>query len=448
MRLALGSPRPGRGRLAPRASQRRHRLSWTGSGARRDGKWPLVSGDPSSAPLVLLLVAFASALGAAIFFLTRLMQRTIAVAERDGDSMRHATEELKHRNNQLNALHNVFSEITDTLSLDYVVAATLREAMKLLRADMTVVRLLSGNELVAVGAIAAGGRELTDMPPILLGEGPTGRVAKTGRGLKFDSGAERMMSTRPTGHAGVSPSRQTGDALMESGIIVPLLVRTQATGTLAVYSRATEAFTAEDQRFLEMMASQVAVALSAADATETSERRAHQDPLTGLPNRLQLTKDMDGDLAHLVEQGRPAVVAMADIDYFKRLNDDFGHKVGDVILQQVAALLRSSVRDDDRVYRFGGEEFVLIFLDTAPKEACALAERIRTAFETVSFTSDDKQPVGAVTISIGLASLPEHGAEFNSLIELADRAMYQAKAEGRNRVVLWAEAASQPGLVA
>src|SRR3989304_6073383 len=75
--------------------------------------------------------------------------------------------------------------------------------------------------------------------------------------------------------------------------------------------RPAEPFPAEAQPFLEMMASQVAVALSAADATETSERRAHQDPLTGLPNRLQLTKDMDGDLAHLVEQGRPPAGGVA-----------------------------------------------------------------------------------------------------------------------------------------
>ncbi|HEY4685870.1 MAG TPA: sensor domain-containing diguanylate cyclase [Dehalococcoidia bacterium] len=400
--------------------------------------------------IVILLIALASLIGLIAFYASRALQRVLSVADRDREATRHTTEELRHRNNQLNALHNVFSEITETLSLDYVVRATLREAMKLTRADMTVLRLVRGNELAVVGAVTVGGRELTDLPPAPLGEGPNGRVAKTGRSIKFDSDAERMMSTRPLGHAGRSPSAQTGDPQMESGIIVPLIVRMRVIGTLAVYSRAEAAFSAEDQRFLEMMASQVATAVVAADTTDTSERRAHEDVLTGLPNRLQLTKDMDGDLAHLVEQGRPAVVAMADIDHFKRLNDDFGHKVGDVTLQQVAALLRSSVREDDRVYRFGGEEFVLIFLDTAPKEAWALAERIRAAFEAASFSSDDKQPVGAVTISIGLASLPEHGANLNSLIELADRAMYQAKAEGRNKVVFWNEneGASIPRLVA
>jgi len=322
------------------------------------------------------------------------------------------------------------------------ISATTGDGVGALREDLVA--------LLPEGPLYFPAGELTDLPPAPLGEGPNGRVAKTGRSIKFDSDAERMMSTRPLGHAGRSPSAQTGDPQMESGIIVPLIVRMRVIGTLAVYSRAEAAFSAEDQRFLEMMASQVATAVVAADTTDTSERRAHEDVLTGLPNRLQLTKDMDGDLAHLVEQGRPAVVAMADIDHFKRLNDDFGHKVGDVTLQQVAALLRSSVREDDRVYRFGGEEFVLIFLDTAPKEAWALAERIRAAFEAASFSSDDKQPVGAVTISIGLASLPEHGANLNSLIELADRAMYQAKAEGRNKVVFWNEneGASIPSLVA
>ncbi|HEY4686479.1 MAG TPA: sensor domain-containing diguanylate cyclase, partial [Dehalococcoidia bacterium] len=359
-------------------------------------------------------------------------------------------EELRHRNNQLNALHNVFSEITETLSLDYVVRATLREAMKLTRADMTVLRLLRGSELAVVGAVTVGGRELTDLPSAPLGEGPNGRVAKTGRSIKFDSDAERMMSTRPLGHAGRSPSDQTGGPQMESGIIVPLIVRTHVVGTLAVYSHGEAAFSAEDQRFLEMMASQVATAIVAADTTDTSERRAHEDVLTGLPNRLQLSEDLAGDLANLYLQGRRAVVAMADIDHFKRFNDDYGHRVGDVTLGEVAGVLRSSVRENDRVYRFGGEEFVLIFLDVGPEEARSLAERVRDAIETRPFAGEHLEAVGPVTISIGLAALPDHDTNLNHLIELADKAMYQAKDAGRNKVVFWNEneGASIPSLVA
>ena len=141
---------------------------------------------------------------------------------------------------------------------------------------------------------------------------------------------------------------------------------------------------------------------------------------------------------------------MADIDHFKRFNDDYGHKVGDVTLQQVASVLRNSVRENDRVYRFGGEEFVLVFLDIGPEGARSLAERVRNAVASTPLTGDNLEPVGPVTISIGLAALPDHDTNFNHLIELADKAMYQAKDAGRNKVVFWNEneGASIPSLVA
>jgi diguanylate cyclase (GGDEF)-like protein len=186
-----------------------------------------------------------------------------------------------------------------------------------------------------------------------------------------------------------------------------------------------------------MMASQVATAVIAADTTDTNDHRAHHDPLTGLPNRLQLNNDITQELDRLVSQGRQAVIAMADIDYFKRFNDDFGHRVGDVTLQKVASVLRTAVRDRDHVYRYGGEEFVLIFVDAGPSEAVALAERVRSAVANTPLSGDNLEPVGPVAISIGLALLPEHGTDFGELIELADAAMYRAKELGRNRVMLW-----------
>ena len=400
--------------------------------------------------VIVSVAALASFIGVVAIFVGRIVQKAVSYAERESEAMRAASEELSHRNNQLNALHNVFSEITDTLSLDHVVSATLREAMKLTRADMTSLNLLRGNELVVAGALAAGGRKLKDFPPVPLGEGPVGRVAQAGHSLRIDSEAQRMMSTRPGTHAGLSPSQQMGGPELESGIIAPLIVRTRVVGTLSAWSCSLQAFSAEDQRFLEMMASQVATAIVAADTTDTSERRAHEDVLTGLPNRLQLSEDLAGDLANLYLQGRRAVVAMADIDHLKRFNDDYGHKVGDVTLGEVAAVLRNSVRENDRVYRFGGEEFVLIFLDVGPEEARSLAERVRDAIETRPFAGEHLEPVGPVTISIGLAALPDHDTNLNHLIELADKAMYLAKDAGRNKVVLWSEneGAEAPDLVA
>ena len=131
---------------------------------------------------------------------------------------------------------------------------------------------------------------------------------------------------------------------------------------------------------------------------------------------------------------------MADIDHFKEINDDYGHHVGDVSLQKVAHVLRSTVRASDHVYRYGGEEFVIVFLDCDAESGRAQAERVRLAIESTPLTGDDMQPIGPVTISIGLAALPDHGTDIDSLIGLADDAMYCAKDDGRNRVVVYGSA--------
>jgi diguanylate cyclase (GGDEF)-like protein len=185
-----------------------------------------------------------------------------------------------------------------------------------------------------------------------------------------------------------------------------------------------------------MMASQVATAVVVADTTEASEHRAHHDALTGLPNRLRLSEDLQGDLKTMAASGRKAVVAMADIDHFKNVNDDYSHHLGDVVLQQVAHVLRSSVRGSDRVYRYGGEEFVIVFMDADPQTGFDLADRVRLAVGTTPLSGDHLQPLLPVTISIGLASLPGHGTDIEALIELADAAMYRAKDAGRNRVIM------------
>src|SRR6185436_16180987 len=118
------------------------------------------------------------------------------------------------------------------------------------------------------------------------------------------------------------------------------------------------------------------------------------------------------------------------IDHFKRFNDEFGHQVGDVTLQKVAAVMRSSVRDSDRVYRYGGEEFVIVFVDADREVGVKLAERARAAVSSSPLTGDTLEPVGPVTISVGLALCPDNARDFGVLIQLADQALYQSKQNG------------------
>jgi diguanylate cyclase (GGDEF)-like protein len=371
-------------------------------------------------------------------YMSRTTQHLLYEARTEQADMASLTKNLEYRNQQLNALYNVFNEITDTLSLRYVVKATMFESLKIMRADMVVLRIVRGNELEIAGAMLASGQEIEELPAVKLGEGPTGRTAKRGRTLRIDEGGENMMAPPDATDPENAPSRRANQAaLLESGLIVPLIVGARVVGTISCWSREKFSFNDEDQRVLEMMASQVATAIVAADTTEKSERRAHQDPLTGLPNRRQLDEDIKGDLSEMAEGGRNAVIAMVDIDHFKHFNDDYGHHVGDVTLQKVAAVLRSAARDQDRVYRYGGEEFVIVFTDSGRENAVSLADRVRLAVEGTPISGEHLEPVGPVTVSVGVSLLPDQGIDLEELINLADRAMYKAKLNGRNRVELW-----------
>lgn len=375
------------------------------------------------------------------YYMSRTTQRLLLDARQEQDELADLTRSLEYRNEQLNALYNVFNEITDTLSLRYVVRATMFESLRIMRADMAVLRILRGNDLEVAGAMTGEGTEIEGLPPVALGEGPTGRTAKRGRTLRIDEGGERMMAPPDVDeNAEGAPSRQAGmRGFLESGLIVPLIVGARVVGTLSCWSGKVSAFSEGDERILEMMASQVATAIVAADTTEKSENRALHDPLTNLPNRRQLDEDIAGRLSVLVHEERAAVVAMIDIDHFKHFNDEYGHRVGDITLQKVASVLRSSARDNDLVYRYGGEEFVVVFEDSRAEDALMLADRLRLAVESAPLSGEDLNPVGPLTISIGLAFLPQHGTDLGELIGLADKAMYRAKANGRNRVEVWAD---------
>lgn len=375
-----------------------------------------------------VLVGFAGFLIALTNSLSQRVRQMYTAAERERIELRVTTEGLQHRNEQMAALYTVFTEITDTLSLRYVVAATLREALKLMNCHTAVLRLLKDGQLTVAGSLTREGSQLqNELPPTPLGEDTVGRVAKRGRPIRIGDNNQELMT---------EGQRVAG---MRSGLIIPLIIGARVVGTLSVWSQLPNAFSDEDERILGMMGSQVATAVVAADTTEASERRAHHDPLTGLPNRLHLSNDIAGEFATLQMDNREAVIAMVDIDHFKRFNDDFGHAVGDVSLQKVASTLRTAIREQDRVYRYGGEEFVIIFVDAPADQAFALADRVRSAIEATPLTGEQLEPVGPITISMGLASFPDDGREFGSLLEMADLAMYRAKAMGRNQIATWSK---------
>ncbi|MDO9226354.1 MAG: CHASE domain-containing protein [Pseudomonadota bacterium] len=172
--------------------------------------------------------------------------------------------------------------------------------------------------------------------------------------------------------------------------------------------------------------------------TRTEELRylSLHDPLTGLYNR----RHMDEVLLHEVQlarrKGRSLTAIMLDIDHFKRFNDQFGHEAGDDVLREVGKLLSSQVRETDMACRYGGEEFLLLLPESTLETAAERAEALRLKVHALELTYQQR-PLGRITVSLGVAELPEHAETGDALISAADTALYQAKAAGRDRVVVY-----------
>lgn len=157
------------------------------------------------------------------------------------------------------------------------------------------------------------------------------------------------------------------------------------------------------------------------------------DELTGLYNRRVLEKRLNDEIERAIRYNHSLSIFMLDIDHFKQINDTHGHPVGDIVLQALASILEKTTRKTDYLARFGGEEFVVILPETPLDTALSLAERLREEIATQPISIDDHNQL-KLTASIGIASFPEHTQSPQELLGMADKAMYKAKRDGRNRI--------------
>jgi two-component system, cell cycle response regulator len=173
--------------------------------------------------------------------------------------------------------------------------------------------------------------------------------------------------------------------------------------------------------------------------------QARCDPLTQLGNRLRLREDLEVLAGQVVRYSHRYCAVLCDVDHFKGYNDHYGHLAGDTVLRTVADTIGRSTRAGDLVYRYGGEEFLLILPEQSLWSAVSAAERTRQAVEQLGLAHAGKTPVGAVTISAGVAMLePNSGVTIHDWLRNADTALYRAKAAGRNRVVPFEDVCEPP----
>jgi diguanylate cyclase (GGDEF)-like protein len=189
------------------------------------------------------------------------------------------------------------------------------------------------------------------------------------------------------------------------------------------------------QQIAQTASEQIALALSNLKLRETLRSQAIRDPLTGLFNRRYLEESFDRELHRSARNQTALSVILMDLDHFKRFNDTFGHEAGDLLLREIGSLLKSSVRGGDIPCRFGGEEFLLVMPEATGETAQQRAEQLREKIKQLALEYQG-QPLGRVTMSLGIAVYPSHGHAATDIVRAADRALYRAKAEGRDRVVV------------
>jgi two-component system, cell cycle response regulator len=223
----------------------------------------------------------------------------------------------------------------------------------------------------------------------------------------------------------------------KSLLVLPLLSADEAIGTLTLLSRSEKRFGKDVREMLAVIANQVAVALQNGFLYKKMETMATTDGLTGLTNHRTFQSRFEDLLQRAQRHGHKVALLLCDVDHFKKVNDNFGHPIGDEVLRRVAKVLQEVPRKIDVPARYGGEEFVVLLDNVDVIQAKAVAERIRAEIEK-AVVETEKGSL-SVTESIGIAVFPEDGKDRATLIERADLALYHAKHTGRNRVITWAE---------
>jgi len=222
---------------------------------------------------------------------------------------------------------------------------------------------------------------------------------------------------------------------------IPLTAHGEVLGLMHLYMGAMTPFEIEQdfrtsrRSFLASVVDHFAMSLANLKLRETLRAQSIRDPLTGLFNRRHMEVSLEREIRRATRKTTSVGVLVADLDHFKNFNDTFGHDAGDALLRETGHVLGSTVRAEDIVCRFGGEEFVLILPDVTPVIAVARAESLRQAIRSLNITHGG-QTLGRVTLSIGVALFPEHGRESASVVKSADKALFLAKSTGRDRVVL------------
>lgn len=221
--------------------------------------------------------------------------------------------------------------------------------------------------------------------------------------------------------------------------IKPLIAGDKCIGAAIFSSIRSHAFTEYHRNFMDTLMNQVSMVVDNSLLHRSMRDMARTDGLTGLLNHRTFMEKLNEEYKRLEREPRPFSILLVDIDFFKKVNDSYGHPAGDVALARVAGVLKEVARGSDFVARYGGEEFAVGMVDTEARGAHQLAERLRKIVESTTITTAGGRISFKLTLSIGIASFPVDTRTLDDLLSLSDLSLYHAKRSGRNRVCLYKE---------
>jgi diguanylate cyclase (GGDEF)-like protein/PAS domain S-box-containing protein len=344
-----------------------------------------------------------------------------AQLERTSQELRQSVADLERQRQEMALLAQLGSRLDACGSLEEAHAVLAEDTPSLFGGDAGALYVPAGGRLETV---------------VSWGDpAPRSRAFAPGECHALSRGRSHVVDER----GGAARCAHVGEAVGAGLVCVPLLAQGETLGLLHVQLRREVggarhgAYLAARRRLIEMFAEHVALALVNIQLRATLRERSVRDELTGLFNRRYMEETLDREVRRATREGGSVGLIMADVDHFKAYNDTLGHAAGDDVLRMIGALLAESVRGEDVVCRFGGEEFVIILPKARPEDTRLRAEELRERLaDRTSAASASGLP--EVTLSLGVAAFPDHGEDGERLLSAADEALYRAKAAGRDRV--------------
>jgi diguanylate cyclase (GGDEF)-like protein/PAS domain S-box-containing protein len=350
-------------------------------------------------------------------------KRSVLGTLMDITERKHAEEEVSRYTKQLETLFNIGTTVSQTLNLEDLLVNVLDKVLEVTGVEVTGIFLFDEKtkELVLRAHRGMSPSFMSDIRVLSKGDGVLKQVLETGKPLLV----ENISTDHRFNHRGAWKE------CVQSFAALSIMAKEKILGVMGIGSYGYREFPEWEVRMLSTIANQIGMAIENAQLYEHALELAFTDGLTGLYNRRYLMDQIEREFIRAQRSKAPLSIIMIDLDELKKINDRFGHHVGDGFLKKVAKTVKVNTRASDVAARWGGDEFMLLAPGTDSKSACNIAERIRAQVERCTIKLEGIKV--RITISAGIVSCPTHASVVTELLKEADEAMYNAKRGGRNR---------------